>query len=111
MHFKWRLPVSARICKEAEICQSYSCKNKPEKLRINNFCWMHQRTEVTDHHSSNICRASYIQRDAAEIYLSETETETPGGRNELEYLNSNVFDLPEAKSGQAGEKNTLGLHI
>ena len=58
MHFKWRLPVSAVTCKEAEIFQSHSYKKKPKKLKINNFCWTHQKTEVIDHHSSNICRAS-----------------------------------------------------
>lgn len=56
MHFEWRLPVSARTCKEVKICQSHSCKKKPKKLRINNFRWTHQRTEITDHHSSNICK-------------------------------------------------------
>lgn len=108
MHSKRGLPMSVVTGEEVEICQSHSYKKKLKKPKINNFCWTHQRTDITDLHYSNICRASYIQGDTAEIYLSETEVVED--RNYLEYLNSNVFDFSEAESGQS-VRNNLELHI
>ena len=72
-------------------------RKSQRNLKINNFCWTPQRTEIMDHHSFNICRATYIQRDKLRS-ISLSETKTTGGRNQLEYLNSIVFDLLEAKN-------------
>lgn len=99
MHSKKEPPMSVVTGKEGEIYQSHSYKKKLKKLKINHFCWIHPGTDVTDLHYSNICRASYIQRDTAEIYLSETEAAED--RSQLEYLNNNVFHLLEAESGQS----------